>query len=239
MTLPRLRQLVIAARSLETADQLAEVLGLGEPYIDPGVGVFDLVNRVYAIGDQFLEVVVPLKDTAPAARFIGRGGERGYMVLIQTDDIHGVRARTAAMGIRHVWTSDQKEISATHLHPADIGAAIVSVDTPHPPQSWLWGGPGWDRRTVPGALTGAAFTAKDPAGMAARWAEALGAEARDGFLKLADAGLDFRPGTEDRLTQFRIRVGEPGAAAARAIRLGLDVVDREVKIAGVGIVLED
>lgn len=239
MTLPRLRQLVIAARSLETADQLAEVLGLGEPHIDPGVGVFDLVNRVYAIGDQFLEVVVPLKDTAPAARFIARGGEGGYMVLVQTDDIQDVRARTAAMGIRHVWTSDQDEISATHLHPVDIGAAIVSVDAPHPPQSWLWGGPGWERRTVPGALTGATFTAKDPPRMAARWAEAIGAEASGGFVRLADAGLDFRPGPQDRLTQFRIRLAEPGAAAARAGRLGLEVSGREVKLSGVGLVLED
>lgn len=239
MTLPRLRQLVIAARSLEAADQLAEVLGLGEPYIDPGVGVFDLVNRVYAIGDQFLEVVVPLKETAPAARFIARGGEGGYMVIVQTDDIAGVRARTAAMGIRHVWSSDQPEIAATHLHPADIGAAIVSVDTPNPPESWLWGGPGWEQRAVPGALTGAAFRAKDPHGMASRWAEAIGAEVSGGFVRLSDAGLDFRPEAEDRLVQFRVRLTEPGAAAARAIRLGLDVVDREVRIAGVGIVLED
>ena len=70
MTQVRLRQLVIAAEALETADALAEVLGLGPGFPDPGVAEFGLVNRVYALGDQFLEVVVPTALTAPAARFI-------------------------------------------------------------------------------------------------------------------------------------------------------------------------
>ena len=73
MTAPRLRQLVIAAETLETADRLGELLGLGAPFIDPGVKEFGLENRVYAIGDQFLEVVVPMTDSAPARRFIDRG----------------------------------------------------------------------------------------------------------------------------------------------------------------------
>ena len=71
----RLRQLVIAAGSLDVADTLADVLGLGEAFLDPGVAEFGLVNRVYAIGDQFLEVVVPTALTAPAGRFLARGGD--------------------------------------------------------------------------------------------------------------------------------------------------------------------
>lgn len=236
--LPRLRQLVIAARALETADQLAEVLGLGTAYIDPGVGEFGLVNRVYAIGDQFLEVVVPVAETAPAARFIARGGEGGYMAIFQTDDLAAARARADAAGIRRVWNADLEDISASHLHPADVGAAIVSIDEARPAGSWRWGGPDWAKNAVHGRITGAVLTSSDPARLAARWAQALGAEANDGFVKLADASLDIRPGTEERLTQFRVSVPEPGAAAARAIRLGLDVVDNEVRIGGVGLVLE-
>ncbi|MFN7055003.1 VOC family protein [Hyphomonas sp.] len=235
---PRLRQLVIAARSLETADQLAQVLSLGTPYIDPGVGEFGLVNRVYALGDQFLEVVVPVAETAPAARFIARGGEGGYMAIFQTDDIAATRARADAAGIRRVWNIDLPDISASHLHPADVGAAIVSIDEARPAESWRWGGPDWQKNAVPGRLTGAVLTSNDPARLAARWAQGLGVEANGGLVKIADADLMIHPGPVDRLARFRLAIPDAAEAAARAIRLGLEVVDNELRLAGVGLVLE-
>lgn len=237
MTLPRLRQLVIAAHTLDTASQLAEVLGLGAPYIDPGVAEFCLENRVYAIGDQFLEVVVPAAETAPAARFLKRGGEGGYMAIFQTAHLAAARARADAAGIRRVWNIDLEDISASHLHPGDIGGAIVSLDEARPPESWRWAGPGWEARSTPGALTGAVLTSPEPDRLAARWANVLGADAHGGFVKPPGPGIDIRPGPEDRLTHFRIALPDPGPAAARAIRLGLDVVDTEVMLGGVGLVL--
>lgn len=234
----RLRQLVIAAEALETAEALAEVLGLGPGFPDPGVGEFGLVNRVYAIGDQFLEVVVPTALTAPAARFIARGGEGGYMAIFQTDDLAAARARADAMKIRRVWNIDLPDISASHLHPGDIGAAIVSIDEARPASSWRWGGPDWEKNAVPGRLTGAVITTRDPSGLAAHWAAALGVPVAGTVVNLADAQIEFRQGTEERLAKFRVSVPEPGASASRAIRRGLDVVDNEVRIGGVGIVLE-
>lgn len=159
------------------------------------------------------------------------------MAIFQTSDLAAARARADAAGIRRVWNIDLEDISASHLHPADTGAAIVSIDEARPPESWRWGGPDWQKSAVPGRLTGAVLTSPDPARLAARWAGVLGAEASCGFVKLADGGLDIHPGTEDRLTNFRIALPDPGAAAARAIRLGLDVVENEVRLAGVGLVL--
>lgn len=237
MALPRLRQLVIAARRLEVADQLQAVLGLGEAFEDPGVREFGLVNRVYAIGDQFLEVVVPVVDTAPAARFIARGGEGGYMAIFQTDDLAATRARADRLGLRRVWSIDLPDISASHLHPADIGAAIVSIDEARPAASWRWGGPGWEARTAPGRLTGAVITSPDPARLAARWGEALGTPPAGTVVTLADAVLDFRAGTQDRLAKFEISVPDLAAAATRALACGLDVAGNEVRIGGVGLVL--
>ena len=233
----RLRQLVIAAASLEVAETLAAVLGLGEGYPDPGVGEFGLVNRVYAIGDQFLEVVVPTALTAPAGRFLARGGDGGYMAIFQTDDLAAARARADALKIRRVWNIDLPDISASHLHPADMGAAIVSIDEARPASSWRWGGPDWRKNAVPGRLTGAVIHTADPELMAARWAEALGVKAKGRVVELADATLEFRQGTEERIVKFRVNVPDTGAAAVRAARRGLDVVNDEVRIGGVGIVL--
>jgi hypothetical protein len=233
----RLRQLVIAAGSLDVADTLADVLGLGEAFLDPGVAEFGLVNRVYAIGDQFLEVVVPTALTAPAGRFLARGGDGGYMAIFQTDDLAGARARADALKIRRVWNIDLSDISASHMHPADVGAAIVSIDEARPAASWRWGGPDWERRAAPGKLNGAVIASAAPEQMAARWGEALGIPAKGGAIQLADATLDFRLGTEERMVKFQVSLPDIGAVRVRAARRGLDVVNDEMRIGGVGIVL--
>ena len=101
MRFPRLRQLVIASDTTDTIDTLKDIFALGEPFPDPGVGEFGLVNGVFAIGDQFLEVVVPVTETAPAARFMARGGP-------------GWRARSSAGRLRgaELTSPDPKRLMA-------------------------------------------------------------------------------------------------------------------------------
>jgi hypothetical protein len=67
------------------------------------------------------------------------------------------------------------DIRAVHLHPKDIGAAIVSLDQATPPASWRWAGPDWQRGASNDAkITTATISARDPAEMARRWSEVLG-----------------------------------------------------------------
>ncbi|MEM7768468.1 MAG: hypothetical protein AAF253_13435 [Pseudomonadota bacterium] len=237
----RLRQLVIAAETLDTADTLRAVLGLGEPFPDPGVAAFGLVNAVFALGDQFLEVVGPTTDDAPARRFIQRGGEGGYMAIFETGDIAGFRGRVDALGIRRVWEIDLDDIAATHLHPADLGAAIVSVDQPVPAGAWRWGGPDWQANSVPGAFTGAAFESLDPARLAGRWADALGlsteAEGETVTIPLEGGQLRFSPGPADRLTVFETALPDPDAALSRASDMGLERDRNRIRVTGVDLVL--
>lgn len=233
MSPPRLRQLVIAANSLDTADTLKSVLGLGEPFPDPGVAEFGLVNAVFAIGDQFLEVVVPTKDKAPARRFIDRGGEGGYMAIFQTDDMEALRARVDGLGVRRVWNIDLPDISASHLHPADIGGAIVSVDEPRPTGSWRWGGPGWRERSAPGRLTHAVLETPDPDALAQKWGLAFGLTADRQRLFLADAVLYFIEGPADRMTEFGVDLPDTDKVLARAIEKDLPVDGRSISIAGI------
>jgi hypothetical protein len=237
MNPPRLRQLVIAANSLDTADTLREVLGLGEPFPDKGVAEFGLVNAVFAIGDQFLEVVVPTADKAPARRFIDRGGEGGYMVIFQTDDMAALRSRVDGMGVRRVWNIDLPDISASHLHPADLGGAIVSVDEPRPAGSWRWGGPEWRERAAPGRFTGAVLETPDPDALAQTWGLALGLTADKRRLFLADAVVHFREGAADRLVEFGFELPDADAAIARAKAAGLAVGGTSVDVAGVRLAL--
>ena len=229
----RLRQLVIAARDGEkVADELAYVLSLGEPFPDPGVGTFGLKNAVFAIGDQFLEVIWPVAETAPAERFLQRNGDGGYMVILQTDDLPSLRARADKTGIRRVWNADMEVIAATHFHPVDIGGAILSVDTPVPPQSWLWGGPNWEDSAAPGKFLGAEFISRDAKSLQDRWSGFLDCPVEGDAVQLSDASLKMTQGTTDALAAFEIAVPDPGAALERAKERGLPVSGNSVTIGG-------
>ena len=223
----RLRQAVLVAPDLEPShERLREALGLGEAFRDPGVGAFGLQNVVCALGEDFLEIVAPTQEGTAAGRHLERRGEGGYMLLFQIDDLAGARERAAALGVRTVWSIDIDDISASHLHPADLGGTIVSIDRPLPPESWRWGGPGWIGRAgrgAPGRLTGVTVGVPDPDAVAARWAEVLGLEPDGSTLRLdRDQDVTFEQGDEG-LSEIRVELpdgaGEPLAfGAARVVR---------------------
>jgi hypothetical protein len=68
------------------------------------------------------------------------------MVLVQTDDIEFMRNHTESLNVRKIWELDSDDTKAFHLHPKDIGGAILSVDQMEPPESWRWAGQGWESR---------------------------------------------------------------------------------------------
>jgi len=172
----RLRQAVLVASELEpVAERLRTELGLGESFADPGVGEFGLTNAVFAIGDQFLEVISPREPGTAAGRFLERRGtDAGYMLIFQLDDLDGARARVNELGVRVVWQIDLPDIAGTHLHPADTRGALISLDHAQPPQSWRWGGPDWERRSTPGRIDGVTIAVSEPDVVAGTWREILG-----------------------------------------------------------------
>lgn len=190
---PRLRQAVLVAHDLAaTVEQLRGELGLGEPFADPGVGLFGLSNAVFAVGDTFLEVVSPVAEGTAAGRHLERrGGDGGYMVMFQVADLAGPRARAKSLEIREIWGIELDDIAAVHLHPSDMAGAIVSLDQPSPPESWRWAGPDWRARSAPGGVVGATLAVADPPGVAARWEAVLGAPPSDAGVSFVegDAGL--------------------------------------------------
>lgn len=129
------------------ASALRAALGLGEPFRDPGVAEFGLANTVFSLGDAFLEVISPVRSQTAAGRYLERhGGDGGYMVIFDVEDLEGARSRAHDAGVRVVWQIDLPDISGTHLHPADMRGAIVSIDRSEPYGTWRWGGPEWTGR---------------------------------------------------------------------------------------------
>jgi hypothetical protein len=222
---------VLVAAELEPVESaLRSALGLGEPFRDPGVGEFGLRNAVFALGDCFLEVISPTRPDTAAGRYLDRRqGDGGYMVIFDLTDLEGARMRAEQCGVRVVWQADLPDISGTHLHPADMRGAIVSLDRSRPYGTWRWGGPQWTGQTgtgAPGRLAAITVAVADPPAAASRWAEVLGvpiAEGKAVVLRLDGGEVRFIAAGDERgegLVEIEIEDSPDLGAGGEAIELG-------------------
>ena len=121
--------------------ELCGALGVSVCFEDPGIAEFGLHNALMTIGDQFLEVVSPVTEGTTAGRLLDkRGGDGGYMAIFEVDDLDARCDRLTELGVRVVWRIDLDDIRARHLHPRDVGGAIVSLDEPRPERGVAMGG---------------------------------------------------------------------------------------------------
>lgn len=238
-----LRQVALVANELTPARlQLFRLLGLKADYSDPGVGEFGLHNSVMAIGNEFLEVVAPTQGGTAAGRLLERrGGDGGYMVLVQVDDIEKYRQLTDSLSIRQVWQIDRDQVKAFHVHPRDMGAAIVSFDQMIPKESWAWAGPGWQgRRAVNvSAISAVDIQGAEPESLARKWSKALDRSARTvpgGFVIELDEGqVNFHEATDGRgdgVSGVEFEVADGAAVRTAAQELGLLWEDDSVMVCG-------
>lgn len=246
----RVRQIALVARDRDrVVDQLCHILGVEVAFEDPGVGVFGLCNAVMPIGNTFLEVVSPTRDGTSAGRHLERqGGDSGYMVIVQTPSLESDRARMQELGVRVVWQHAEEHTKTIHLHPRDVGGAILSLDQSDPWDSWDWAGPQWEdavRTDSVTAIAGVDLRADDPEAMSKRWGEVFGVipEAigdRRYALSLDGSGVRFGAGAPEGVCGIDVMAATPDAVRERARRRGLDVAaDGSFTICGSRIRLVD
>ena len=203
----RLRQVALVAADLAPVEAaITEELGVELCYRDPDVGVFGLKNALFPIGDKLLEVVSPMREGTTAGRQLEkRNGDGGYMVILQVDDLDAMKRRIETHHVREVFTAARPDITGIHLHPKDVGAAILSVDQSGQWDDWPWAGPDWRHHIATRVVTdmvGVAMQSEHPISTANRWAALLGrevAQVGDQYhIHLDEGVLRFVPPGDDR-----------------------------------------
>ncbi len=249
MSYLRLRQICLVAGALEpTLAEFAGILGLAICHRDANVARYGLVNALLPLGDSFLEVVAPTRPGTAAGRYLERrGGDGGYMVIIDCDDIERRRKHMAEIGVRIANPLRYEDYIGLQLHPRDTGGAMLelnhtpggdSLDGPYHPA-----GPHWQRfrrRDTTCSLLAAELQSGDPATLARRWAKVLEREVTTGAGGTGEISLDLgtlrfvaeTDGRGEGLTGLDLAVVDPATMLAAARRRGCPTAGNQLTLCG-------
>ncbi len=257
----RLRQIAIVTSDLHPVSlDLGEVLGLEPCYTDPAVARFGLKNMLWPVGSQFIEVVTPIADGTPAQRYLDRrGGDGGYMVISQVDNIGLRRQRVAELGVRIAFDLHfpHDGHDGIQLHPADTGGSFFEMDEMLETGSanttdvdpWYPAGTNWSpyvRTDNVSAITAAELQSPDPERLARRWSEIveleLGTDSAGRLaMSLQNAEIRFVEALDGRgegLGAIDVTTTNRAAAVRAAAARGILTGDAEILIAGLRINLQ-
>lgn len=248
----RIRQIALVAKELDPAvETICSVLGLEVGFRDPGVAHFGLSNAVIPVGDTFLEVVCPVSEGTTAGRLLERReGDGGYMVILQTEDLDVHRKQLAQLDVRIVFEHALQDIATLHLHPKDVGGAILSLDVAEPPSSWRWAGPDWEshRRTeTTSCIDGVQIQTDNPRKTAEQWSRVVGSpviDAAEGSCEIAlEAGwirfTQSHDGRGDGVAAVEFIVNDVGAVIDHARERGLEIRGNEFVACGTRMIVRE
>ena len=221
-------------------NDLCELFNFEVAFNDPGVAHFGLENAVIPIGTDFLEVVSPVEENTTAGRYLNkRGGDGGYMIIIQVDKFEDSQKLVNEYNIKTVWETDLPKAKAMHLHPKQMGGAILSLDWMEPKESWKWAGPNWEEN-ISGpikGIDGVEIQSDDPELMLNTWLRVLGDVERDHENKilLDNTWIKFSQAIDGRgpgISAFSLKAENSNEIIERAQNLGF-MVDGKITIGGV------
>ena len=247
----RLRQLVIVAEERDSiANQICDVFDLKVAFHDDGLIHFGLINSLIPLGDTFIEIVTPVKENTTAERFLKRrGGNGGYMVIVDCDDVAKEKERVTNENIGIVYEVERSEGHVTgktiHLHPKHIGGAIVSIDKMEPESAWLWAGLDWEKCVSKNdnaeRLCGVVMQSDDKSALCRKWEKAFGVKADDDLqINFSDSRIKFVDDLDQRgegINAFELSVKNKEIVYEKAKELGL-IKNDLIHIGGVNFLLQ-
>lgn len=255
----RLRQIAVVAADLQqVGTEIGGVLGVEACFTDPGVKQFGLKNTLWPIGTQMLEVVTPITDGTAGGRYIERrGGDGGYMVITQVDDVARRRERVAELGVRVAFDLSYPDDGhdGIQLHPADTGGSFFEMDQMTMPGGddvggpWYPAGKNWQpyvNKSRVSGISAAELQSPEPDRLAQRWSEIAEIDLTtddDGnpVMELDNAIVRFVEDTDGRgegLGAIDVTTVDRDAVLKAAHQLECYVSDEQVAVAGLRVNLK-
>ncbi|HWI29381.1 MAG TPA: VOC family protein [Stellaceae bacterium] len=245
----RLRQICLVAAELEAplAD-LTEILGLAVCHRDGNVARYGLVNALLPVGGAFLEIVAPTRPGTAAGRYLERrGGDGGYMVILDCDDLERRGGHLERLGVRVANAICHDGYQGLQLHPRDTGGAMLelnrtaggeALDGPYHPAGPSWRSARRSERTTD--LVAAELQSGDPEALARRWSTILERPVSRGPEGSAEIALDLgrlrfvaaRDGRGERLGGLDLAVADRKAILAAARRRTAPVAGESLLLCG-------
>ena len=246
----RLRQLVIATSEMDLlADSICDLFELKRTFSDPELIVFGLENVLIPLGDTFLELVTPVKENTSAGRFLTkRGGDGGYMIIVDSLDLAKERKRLENLGMDIVLHENRKTDGihgqSLHLHPKQVGGAILSIDNMNPTSSWLWAGTDWEKdinKSLVSHLSGVNICGPNPNNLLSNWEKALGEKRSIGgnSIDLEGSNINFVMNTQsqsEHVSAFQIHTFKRSYIEKRAASKRL-VTNNNIHLGGIDFLL--
>jgi hypothetical protein len=204
MSLISLRQIALAASTpIAALRQLEDSFGIataGTSAKIPG-------RVILPLGRTYLEILGTGYDPA-VDRFVASRGPGGYLVILQTDDLTGIKARAAKTRIRTVRAGEMRGTACAYFHPRDMGGVYLCCAQPLEANKWPWVSDVVASDPSSGEIIGVQLALRDARDSAARWARLLGLEpaadvADAACLVLSDGALHFGEAETDSLAGIR------------------------------------
>ena len=119
----------IAVKSLAQAKQFYEKLGL-KPMEEETVEAEKVRLSMVPLGESRIELLEPLSDDSPIAKFLAKRGEGLHHVAIHVDDLSATVERLKASGTRLI--SDEIKVGAgghlyVFVHPSSAGGVLLEL----------------------------------------------------------------------------------------------------------------
>lgn len=251
----RLRQVGVVTRDPKPVeDILTEVLGLELAERFPGIDQYGLGTAFFPIGNQFFEVVHSAVTGTSADRLIEkRGGDTGFIVMLETLDLDAVKATAYTLGIQIVDSLENAKGKYLQFHPNDVGGTLLAVyeiagdDAGAADGAWMYGGDHWKRARRTDVVSGIAevvIECKTPQLVAQTWLQLAGgelAEAPTGQrLQLTGSTIRFVAGREDRgLTELSLVASDVAQIWERANSVSSAWAKGLCRIGGLDVVFEE
>jgi methylmalonyl-CoA/ethylmalonyl-CoA epimerase len=119
----------IAVKSLAEAKKFYERLGL-KPMPEETVESEQVRLSMVPVGESRIELLEPMSDDSPIAKFLAKRGEGLHHVALQVDDLSATVERLKAEGTRLI--SDEIKIGAgghlyVFVHPSSAGGVLLEL----------------------------------------------------------------------------------------------------------------